>query len=74
MTKMFCDGCGAEITRNYVSERLKSEKNGIKVEVIVAAGHKAIGTNSGHACADCVIAAVASYSGNWCQVSCGSTA
>jgi len=67
MKKNFCDGCGEELTRNYVSERLKNEHEfnfmkgsdfaGNKVKVEVMAGVN--GTcNSGDLCLECLYDAV----------------
>jgi hypothetical protein len=54
MIKYFCDVCGEETKRNYVTERLKPEfcddNCKVKCEVIVAVG----GWNNGVICEECL--------------------
>jgi len=60
MIRRFCDACGKEIAKNYVSDRLTAErtfKNDgkkvvVKVEVMVGTDNV---TNKGDICRDCVI-------------------
>ena len=67
MIRRFCDACGAEIERNYVSQRLVAEKTfrrdrstlsplKVKVECMVTIDDT---SNSGDMCRDCIIDTVA---------------
>ena len=51
MIKRFCDMCGVEVHRNYVSDRYEPSFEQFKVEIMVYKG----GTNnSGEMCLNCI--------------------
>lgn len=51
MIKYFCDMCGKEVKRNYISERFHPKKGNFKVEVMVAFDNT---WNDGIICKDCL--------------------
>lgn len=56
MIKYYCDGCGQEISRNYVSQRLtvclKLKEERFTIEVLVRKNDIA---NNGELCLDCLM-------------------
>ena len=56
MIKQFCDGCGEEIKRNYVTDRLKRtfQLEGTPFHIEVMAGKSNV-TNDGDLCLDCLM-------------------
>lgn len=55
MYRVFCDGCGKDIT-DYQSSRAVGKLERITVEIMVAVDNV---WNGGHACEDCIKAACA---------------
>jgi hypothetical protein len=53
MIKHYCDVCGEETKRNFVSDRLQRHHNEWRVEIMV--GHKDLGWNSGDICLTCLL-------------------
>lgn len=51
-SKWFCDGCGTEITRNYVSKRLQRKRGRFVAEVMV---HTDGTSNKGDICLRCLM-------------------
>ena len=49
--KRFCDSCGTEVIRNYVSQRLKLRRRGFTAEVMLTYGSTC---NSGEICRACL--------------------
>lgn len=68
--RRYCDACGREITRNYVSERLEGDttintynpRTRTPVTISVIAGVNGV-ANGGDLCAVCVVDAVAQVAG-----------
>lgn len=51
MIKIFCDFCGVELERNFVSRRFMPKLKNIVLEVLVSVNKV---WNSGHLCSDCI--------------------
>ena len=52
MIRTYCDGCGTEVARNFVRQRLSRSKENFKVEVQVATDGV---WNDGHICFSCLL-------------------
>lgn len=70
MVRYYCDICGNQISRNYISDRLKAtfgERRGdvtkvLNFEVIAGIGYG--NANGGHVCCKCLVNAVISAGNN----------
>jgi hypothetical protein len=58
MIKRFCDLCGVEVKRNYVTERLEELVKYRNGEVFISITTGVNGVNSGDICLSCLVHAV----------------